>query len=138
MKSKTINIWDKFNFTEFKTKSAYSYLNDEKKNFELVAKGELTLDIEAHLRNTTSFENYAVYVLYIVAPKLGSYRKKLLTVEEDYNTGKFPVKIECNISEEKFENIDESQFISILQKIILHPLVKNSIEDLYKMSKSNK
>lgn len=132
------NIFKNFNFNEDKIKSAYDYLKELKSGLIAKAKGELTIEIESHLILNTSLSQSAGYSMYITAPKLGNYRKMILNIEEGYETHRYPVIVTNCFSEEKFENVSETQLLSIIEKIILHPLVKNSIEDLYKMSKESK
>ena len=131
------NIFKNFNFNEEKIKSAHDYLNELESGFIAKTKGELKLEIEAYAILKTSFQNGAGYSMFIIAPKIGNYRKRILDIEESYETHRYPVIVTNCLSEEKFENVSEVQLMSVIEKIILHPLVKNSIESLYKTSKEH-
>ena len=136
----TNDIWKKFSFKDEKQKSALEYLNEFKAGLVSETSGELTIDVEAvdAYIDTTPPRLAAIYIFYIVAPKLGNFRKKILTVAEYSDTGRFPVEIINHFADNKKEIIEEANFNNKIIEIITNGNVKNSIENLYQLSKEQR
>ncbi len=136
----TDNIWNNFKFIEEQTTSALDLLNDFKEGLVSQTGGELEIDIEAvdTYIKSNPIELAAAYKFFIVAPKLGNFRRKILTVIEYSNKGRFPVDIVNHYSndDERSCDIKEADFKKKIEEILSSPIVKNSIENLYKQSKA--
>lgn len=131
------NIWTNLNFSESKEESAYDLLLTQSNPLKDATTGELKMEIEAvdSYLDSDPPKPIAVYMLYVVAPNLGNFRRKLLTVIEGKEDGRFPVDIFCHIDEKKDENITKEDFLEKISEILKRTLVKTSIENLYKQSK---
>ncbi len=130
------DIWKKFSFKDVKQKSALEYLNDFKDGLISETAGELTIDVEAvdAYIDITPPRLAAVYIFYIVAPKLGNFRKKILTVAEYSDTGRFPVEVVNHFADNRKEIVNEANFNKKIIEIITSGHVKKSIENLYQLS----
>lgn len=131
-----INIFDTYTFSDKKIKSAYEYLWDLKNGLIAKTRAELTINVKGFSIINVDLTNSIGYVLYVVAPHLGNYKKKILSISESRNH--YPVTITNELSHDVYKNVSEAQLLDIIEKIIMHPLVKKSIEDLYKMSKESR
>lgn len=131
------NIWTNLNFSESKEESAYDLLLTQSSQLVVATTGELKMDIEAvdSYLDIEPPKPIAVYMLYVVAPNLGNFRRKILTVVEGKVDGRFPVDIFCHIDEKKDENIPKDKFLDKISEILQRTLVKYSIENLYQQSK---
>lgn len=136
----TNNLWKGFSFKENRQKSALDYLNELKPGLIEETGGELLLDTEsadAYIDGEPP-RPAAVYKLFVVAPNLGHFRRKILTVAEYSDQGRFPVDVVNHFnSDMKISDISEDQFIKQISEILLSPIVKNSIENLFQQSKQN-
>ena len=79
----------------------------------------------------------AIYTLYVVAPKLGNFRRKILSVVEGEADGRFPVDIYCSIDEYTAKSVEKADFLRTIAKILERPRVKASIENLFQQSRHN-
>ena len=134
------NIWDNLNLSEENLKTAYDYLIPQAENFKTATKSTLKMDLEVS-NAVTSGENprkVTVYSLYVVAPDLGNYRKKILHIAEFPEEGRFPVNMFSEVSEEKNLNVIESDFLTIAHKMLSHERIKGAIESLFRQSLQNK
>ena len=132
------NIWESFSFSEEKKNRVLDYLSEFKEGLVAQTGGELVLETEAvdAIIDSDPVKPVAVYKLFIVAPKLGNFRRKILTVVEYSDKGRFPVDIVNHFNnDEKLPEITEDQFSRNITKIIVSPIVKSSIENLYQQSK---
>jgi hypothetical protein len=131
------NIWKKFSFKEKKQKSALDYLNELKPGLTEQTGGELTLDteaVDAYIDGNPPMPA-AIYKLFVTAPKLGNFRRKILTVAEYSDKGRFPVDIFNHfIDNGKQSEISEQDFIKKVSDILTSPIIKNTIENLYQQS----
>jgi hypothetical protein len=134
MKSK--DIWENIHFSEKKEESAYDLLNTQSDNLVKATKGELIMQVEAvDAFDEKNGRPAALYMLYVVAPNIGNFRRKILTVVENSESGRFPVDIICHLDNSPLQKgITKEQFIETIEEILSRPIVKNSIENLYKMS----
>jgi hypothetical protein len=133
-------MWKKFSFTDVKQKSALEYLNEFKPGLIAETSGELNIDIEAveGYVDATPGKLAVLYIFYVVAPKLGYFRKKIFTVAEYSDTGRFPVEIVDHFNDnKKYPEVKENEFNDIVMEILTGALVKNSIENLYQLSKEH-
>ncbi len=136
-----INIWDKINFTEQNDKSAYDLLVEQSKYLVKATSGELKMQVEAIDTYINGIDEEpprlaALYILYVVAPKLGNYRRKILTVAEYSDSGRFPVDIFSHLdNSKKIDNVSGEKFLDTIEEILSGPIVQNSIVTLYKQSK---
>jgi hypothetical protein len=131
------NIWTKLNFTASKEESAYDLLLTQSDQLVVATTGELKMDVEAvdSYLDVEPPKPIALYILYVVAPNLGNFRRKILTVVEGKEEGRFPVDIYCHIDDKKDENINKSEFLDKISEILNRKLVSNSIENLFQQSK---
>jgi hypothetical protein len=139
MKMEQKNIWDGIKFSEDDGESAYELLKNQSEYLIEATSGELKMQIDAidAYIDGNSPRPAALYMLYIVAPKLGNYRRKILTVAEYSDLGRFPVDIISHLdNSEKLQNISRDEFIRTVEEILSRPIVRNSIQDLYKQSKA--
>jgi len=132
------NIWSNFEFTDKKKKTALTYLNDLKEGFLEKTGGELILVTEAvdnYVNNETN-DVAAIYKLFVEAPKLGHFRRKILSVAEYTNKGRFPVDIINHMSGDiKAIEIKEKDFDKEIENVLTSRLVMNSIENLFQQSR---
>lgn len=135
----TKNIWDNFKFTSKPEKSAFDYLKEQSEGLTVATGGELKVEIEAidAYIDEEPPRLAALYMLYVVAPKLGNFRRKILTVAEYSEEGRFPVDIVCNIDNEKIVKVSKSDFLDKVDYIMKKSLVRTSIENLYRQSLNN-
>lgn len=135
----TEDIWKTFSFTNKEQKSAFDYLLKFKEGLVTQTLGELTVQIDAvdSYIDGNPPRPAAIYKFFIVAPKLGNFSRKILTVVEYSNVGRFPVEIMNHFDDNKKESSNEENFVENIEKILTSPLVKNSIENLYQLSKQN-
>ncbi len=134
------NIWGNYSFKEKKEKSALEYLNELKSGLTEQTGGELTLETEAvdAIIEGNPPKIAAVYKLFVVAPKLGNFRRKILTVVEYNEKGRFPVDLVNHFVDNlKYNDILESDFMTTVNNILKNPIVKNSIENLFQQSKEH-
>ena len=132
----TKNIWDNFKFTSEPKKSAFDYLKEQSEGLTVATSGELKVEIEAidAYLDEEPPRLAALYMPYDVAPKLGNFRRKILTVAEYSEEGRYPVDIVCNIDSDKIVNISESNFLDKVDFIMKKSLVRTSIENLFRQS----
>ncbi len=132
------NIFDALNFSTTKEDTAYDLLLPQKDIFNKLTDGELEMEINTVNAYLESEPNTlaSLYMVYIVAPKMGNYRRKIFTVIERRNTGRFPVEIFNHIDNEKNENIGKESFLDRISKIFYKPNVKIAVEDLFRQSKA--
>jgi hypothetical protein len=130
------NIWKGLDFSNKPQRSAFDILSEQIQLFVVQTGGELKMELEAidAYIDEEPPRLAALYILYVVAPKLGNFRRKILTVAEYSEIGRFPVDIVCNIDSSKLEKIEEINFIDTIEEILNKPLVKSSIENLYRQS----
>ena len=134
----TTNIWQQFDFSDSKQKSAYDYLIEQSKPFKIATNGELEMTIEFNDAFDADFKpprHLGYYTLYIVAPKLGNFRRMILQIVADLDTGKFPVDIHSVLDGEDFMQVEEGEFIGKFSQIMSRPRIKGTIETLYRQSK---
>jgi len=133
----TQSIWDKFTFTAVKQKNAGDYLKELKEGLLSNTHGNLDMEIEVTQGyvDTEPPKFTIIYKLFVVAPKMGNFRRKILSVAEYPETGKFPVEVvnHYNNNDTK-ENVTEGNFKTTIEDILSSPIVKSSIEYLYQMS----
>lgn len=134
------NIWENYSFKEEKQKSALDYLNELKTGLVEQTSGELILDTEAvnaYIEGNPP-QIAAIYKLFVIAPKLGHFRRKILTVAEYSETGRFPVDIVNHFNnDEKLTNVSDNDFMNKIGEILTSPIVKNSIENLFQQSREH-
>lgn len=132
------NIWDKLNFSNRDQKSAFDLLREQSKYLVNATKGELKMEITAADGYIGELQPKlaAIYTMYVVAPKLGNFRRKILTVAEYTPTGRFPVDIVVNMDNNvKILGVSEQEFIKKIKGILSNPLIISSIENLFIQSK---
>ena len=140
-KTKRKNIWKNIDFTEKKEKSAYDFLLEQSDSLTVATTGVLKMQIDAV---DSYFDEEpprlaALYILYVVAPILGNFRRKILTVAEYSESGRFPVDIVSHIdNSQPIRGISIDKFIETIEEILSRPSVKKSIENLYIQSKEYK
>jgi hypothetical protein len=134
-----MSIWSNIDFSENKQPSAYEMLEGQADHLILESGGVLKMEIHTIQAQTVgkSEELVLLYALYITAPKLGGYRRKILTIAESVDQGRFPVEIIAHLIDggKRFQNVSRENFLEIVGVILAHPAVRTSIEDLYQMSR---
>lgn len=131
------NIFRGLNFNVNREESAFDLLVPYKEDFKSLTNNELILEItstDAFLENEPS-TLAALYKVFVVAPKLGNYRRQIITVIERRPNGRFPVEIFCHIDNDKKVGIESSQFLQSITDIFDKTVVKTVIEDLFYQSK---
>jgi hypothetical protein len=130
------NIWEKLDLSHEKLKTAFDYLIPQAENFKKATKGELEMriDVSRAVIAGGDKENVTIYVVWLVAPKLGHFKKKLLNIVEFHNTGRFPVNMYSPLSEVRLEAVSEENFLEEVQKMLEHQSINNQIESLYRQS----
>ena len=135
----TSNIWEGLDFKDASSKSVFEYLSEQSSYLETATEGELTMEVEsvdAYLEEEPIIL-VGLYKLFVVAPKLGLFRRKILTVIGNKKGTRFPVDIYCHIDEQKEEGVLEDNFINKINEILLRQPVKTSIMNLFKQSKES-
>lgn len=132
------NIWKNLNFTSKNDVSAYNLLVEQSKELTIATAGTLRMEVEAldAVYEEGTLNIVALYVLYVVAPKLGNFRRKILTVIEgkSKNSERFPVDIYCHIDDKQYQNINKEDFLDNVAVILESPIVRDSIEYLFNQS----
>ncbi len=131
------NIWDSIEFNIDNSKSVYDILSDQNKYLEASTESELKMQIETTngILDDKSQRWVKINKLYVVAPKLGGFRKKILSVAEGIVGSKFPVDIFCHIDEKQEKNVPENEFLNKIHEILSRQPVKFAILDLFQRSK---
>jgi hypothetical protein len=134
------DIWEDFNFEKKSDNTAFSLLKDFNDGLIDKSNRELRLDIESidSYIDTEPPRLAVLYILYVTAPRLGNFRRKILTVAEYNDIGRFPVDVFDHFNNIKTQNIEEKSFIDVVQEIINSNSVKNSIQSLYFQSIEHK
>ncbi len=131
------NIFNGLNFSGNIDESAYDLLLPQKDNFTSLTYGELEMEInavDAYLK-AEPMTLATLFTVYIIAPRMGNYRRKIFTVIERRNVGRFPVEIFCHIDNIKDENIQKDNFLAHISELFSRNNVKAAIEDLFRQSK---
>ena len=131
------NIWESINFEPIDSKSAYQYLSEQATFLEEASKHKLKMEVEAidsYLDDKEPATPVALYKLFVVTPAMGNLRKKILTVVEGRNGLHFPVDVISHLDGKEYDGIDESAFIDKIKYILGSPLVKRTIENLFRLS----
>lgn len=131
------NIWESINFEPIPSKSAYQYLNEQASFLEEASKHKLKMEVEAvdsFIDDKEPVIPVALYKLFVVTPAMGNLRKKILTVIEGKNGSRFPVDIISHLDDKEYYDIDEITFIDKIKYILGSPLVKKTIENLFRLS----
>ncbi len=130
------NIWESLDLSEDNVKNSYDYLVSQIDNFKNATRGELQLDIE--VTQTTSSDSakrqMTIYTLSVVAPNLGSFRKKLLDLIEFDDQGRFPVNLWNYLEEKMVKDIPEAELLNVLKNVLSTPRIKGVIENLFRQS----
>lgn len=129
---KTENIWENLKLDEVQT-SAYDLLISQADNFTKATKSELIMDVEI-IQTIQEGEYMRLYILYIVVPSLGNFRKQILAVVEYLNIGRFPVSILSRVGDDEVEGVKEEDFLKQVKIILSKNEVQRTIENLYRQS----
>jgi hypothetical protein len=136
---KDSGIWSQFEFTDKTQTSAYEILLNQANDLVVATSGELKMDVEAIdvVMDINPPKPAALYILYVVAPNLGEFRRKILSVAEYDERGRFPVDIVSHLdNSEIIREVSENKFLATIKEILSRPIVKKSIENLYIESKN--
>lgn len=133
----TENIWANLDFSVSKRKSAYDYLVEQSSGLVEATNGILKTEIEALdvITDDSLPKPAALYILYIVCPYLGNYRRKILSVL-DNSVLHFPVDIFSHIDEKKIPDVEENDFLKTIENILSTVSVKMVIQELFNQSKT--
>ncbi|MBK9284036.1 MAG: hypothetical protein IPM51_06910 [Sphingobacteriaceae bacterium] len=136
-----INVWENIEFSDKKAKSAYDYLVEQKDGLYQQTGGELRMEIDAidtFLDTKPTITPAALYIVYIIAPRLGNFRRKIISVIEYSDSGRFPVDIFNHMDErDKRTNISEESFLNEFINLLGTHSIKSSIQNLFQQSKEN-
>lgn len=133
----SINIWGNLQFNAPHENTVFSYLENQLDFIKGATEGELFAELEVS-DGVMEFEipkTVGLNRLFIVAPKLGNFRRQILTVAEGIYGGRYPVDIVCHVNEMRFSNITEDNLLSKLSEIISSSEVQRSIVNLFTQSK---
>ena len=121
------NIWGSINFSDKKEKSAYDLLIEQSEGLAEATAGVLKMQVEAiDAFDEKSWKPVALYMLYVVAPQVGNFRRKILTVYEYSHYGRFPVDIISHLDNSETEKkISKENFIGKIEEILSRPIVKH-------------
>lgn len=116
------------------------YLNEYAPGLKEQTAGELDMQVETKMgyfdEDSDSFTT--LYILFVVAPKLGNYRRRILTVYEVKNKlekGKFPVDVQVHFGkEEKIRDIGEEEFSRVVGDVLSSGVVRDYLEELFRES----
>ncbi|WP_426491246.1 hypothetical protein [Hymenobacter sp. 102] len=133
------NIWKNFDFSKSADESAYNLLISQSDQLLKATGGELKMDVDAidSYKEGDPVKIVAIYTLYVVAPKLGNFRRKILNVVEGESEGRFPVDIYCVIDGREAKGVNKIDFLETVAIMLKSPRVKSSIENLFQQSKQN-
>jgi hypothetical protein len=132
MSQKKINIWEQYNFNKKNFKSSFDYLKEQQNSFISKTKGILTLEVES--KNSNDYQSMS-YSLYVVCPKLGGYRKEILSVLETNLTDGYPVTImSMGLTDKVFSFVEEKDFLDKIEEMLSIPTIRKTIENLYNQS----
>ena len=134
----TKNIWSAIDFTDNPGQSAYDLLLPQKDKLRASTGGELVMEVEAidAYSNTEPPRPAALYVVFVVAPKLNNFRRKILTVLEHRMEGYFPVTVFNHVESIKDQEVSETDFLDVISKVLSRPKVQSVVQGLYRHSKS--
>ena len=136
MNSNNVNIWNGLNFEDAPYKSAYDYLNEQSKPLAAATRSELKMEVErvdSYLEGDPIVP-VALCKLFVVAPRLGNFRRKLITVVEGKYGGNFPVDVYSHIDDFEETKVTEEAFLRTINEIVRRPVVQASIINLYRQS----
>lgn len=135
------NIWEGLNFAESETKSVFELLSTQTTFLSAATESLLKMEIEridAYLDGSDPLILVGVNTMFVVAPNLGNFRRKILIVIEGKTGSRFPVDIHCFIDNIDEKNVDQDQFLDKINEILRRQLVQESIISLYQQSKQIK
>ena len=128
-----MDIWENLKLEEIQN-SAYDLLIGQAENFTKATKSELIMDVES-VSAIHEGEHIRLYILYIVVPSLGNFRKKILNVAEFLNVGRFPVSINSHFEDDGIiEGVKEEDFLKEVKIILSREDIQRTIESLYRQS----
>lgn len=136
------NIWDGIEFSDKKIKTAYDYLISQSDNLIKMTQNHLKMEVERvdamyEIEHATKMKPVVVNTMYIVAPRLAGFRKKILVVIEYKWGNNFPVDIHVPADDSKKENVKEEDFLNEIAAIMKKTEVLDTIHSLYKLSLEN-
>lgn len=127
------DIWTNIILNDSDEITALTMLSSQKQAIKEKSAGELTIEIETidYHEYDKPMKNLTLYILYVMAPKVGNYRKRILTVVEDKNKDRFPVDIISHIDETTKKDVTQDKFLESVTEIISCKVVSRTIQDLY-------
>jgi len=133
------NIWSNFKFSDSHEESAFDLLVKQTSYLVEATHGKLKMEVEAvdSYLDLIPPKPVALYMLYVVVPTIGNFRKKILTVVEGKVEGRFPVDIMCHIDDQRDDDVTKEMFLDKVEEILSRPSVSRSIENLYSQSMDN-
>ena len=130
-----VNIWKNLNPPTIE-KSAYDLLKEQSENLRESTNEHLVMDLMINDAILDTGEVVTLYPMYIRLPKVGNFRQKILTVQEDRTKKEhFPVDIVIHVDEHKRKkNIDEKDFLKTISDILKESSVEKVVQNLYRAS----
>jgi hypothetical protein len=133
----SMNIWGNLQFNAPNERTVSSYLDNQLDFIKEATNGELFAELEVS-DGVMEFEiskTVGLNRLFVVAPKLGNFRRQILTVAEGIYGGRYPVDIVCHVNEMRFANVTEDNLLAKLSEIVSSSEVQRSIVNLFNQSK---
>lgn len=124
-------------FKETPEQTAYDLLKLEADSVSDTTRGHLKMIIEpidTYVEKTDRVELGTLYRVYFVAPHLGNYRQKILTIAEMNPQGRFPVNIVCELYSPNPVEANSDNLIEKVREILANPNVSLVIRNLYNQS----
>lgn len=136
MESST-NIWGKLQFEDPHEKTVADYLNSQLNFIREQTKDELfaELDVSDGIMDFEKPIAVGLNRLFVVAPKLGNFRRQILTIVEGMYGDRYPVDMVCHVNEMRFNRVAESELLLKISEIIGSSDVQRSIVNLFNQSK---
>ena len=133
-------IWDQYHFAEIEEGTALFFLHGFLDSLATKTDNILVLETNTVDSYMDSEEDggeakpIVAYPVYLVAPELNHYRIRLMTIIQYKLVGVFPVDIQCHFDNSTYTNVSTTELITVVGKIFTKPLVKATIENLYRRS----
>ncbi len=129
-------IFKRDNFTDKSSNSAYDLLCSIKDELKGITGGVLELEIEAidSFLDVEPPKPIALYIVYVKVPALSNYRKKIISVIEGKETGRFPVQLYSHLDNFNEPTVSEEEFLKKISEIMQRTAVDSALVTLYRQA----